>query len=586
MTRRSLVFLFLLGLAVPLAIAQFQSLPGYMDADYYFGGGIQLAKGDGFHEPYLWNYLADPHGLPTPSHAYWMPLASIVSALGMWLTGQTTFASARLGFLLLAALVPPLTSLLAFRLTSNRASSLLSGLLACFPIYYAPFLPVTDNYGIYMLLGISFFLLLSFLLQNESSAGTAKSRNESSARTAKSPDFAPKSGDFGLRVARLPTNYQLSITFFLLGLLSALASLARSDGLLWLGLSLLAAVWHAGKQVHRYTGTQVDTEHLSPSRVTTKLPNYATSTFIFHLSSFIFPLLLGFLLLASPWYARNLQTFGSLMAPGGTRALWLTNYNDTFAYPASQLTFDFWLASGWDAILQARLAALQLNLLNAFAAQGGIFLFPFILIGLWIFRKDARIRFAVLAWILLLAAMTLVFPFAGPRGAFFHAGAALQSIWWCLAPVGLDATVAFARRRGWFDDRAFVIFRGALVGIAILMTAVVFVIRVLPGWEREDGHYAKVESLLVQQGAPTDAIIIVRNPPGYNIVTDRQAIALPTGGVPSILAVAARYHARYLVLEPEGTSDALRALYDAPDSNPSFRYLGETDGNRLYEILR
>ena len=50
---RFLRLLFLLGLAVPLAIAQLQSLPGYMDADYYFGGGIQLAQGNGFNEPYL-----------------------------------------------------------------------------------------------------------------------------------------------------------------------------------------------------------------------------------------------------------------------------------------------------------------------------------------------------------------------------------------------------------------------------------------------------------------------------------------------------------------------------------------------------
>ena len=163
MTRRDLLILFVLGLAVPLVIARFQSLPGYMDADYYFGGGIQLARGNGFNEPYLWNYLADPQGLSTPSHAYWMPLASLVAAAGMWLTGQTTFAAARIGFILLAALVPPLTSLLAFRLTSNRTLSLLSGFLACFPIYYAPFFPVTDNYAIYMLLGISFFFLLSSL---------------------------------------------------------------------------------------------------------------------------------------------------------------------------------------------------------------------------------------------------------------------------------------------------------------------------------------------------------------------------------------------------------------------------------------
>jgi hypothetical protein len=575
LSRRDLLLLFLLGLAVPLAIAQFQSLPGYMDADYYFGGGIQLAKGNGFTEPYLWNYLADPQGLPTPSHAYWMPLASLVAAAGMWLTGQTTFATARIGFILLAALVPPLTSLLAFRLTSNRTLSLLSGLLACFPIYYAPFLPVTDNYAIYMVLGVLYFLLVTNLHRT------------------------------------LITDHCSLITFFSLGLLSALMSLARSDGLLWLGLSFLVAAWFAGRQVHKYTGTHVDTytgTHVDtsdtttrnqlPNYPTTKLPNYQTTklpNYIFHLShlhlravqvSFIFFILLGFFLLTFFWYFRNFQIFGSPMAPGGSRALWITNYNETFAYPASQLTMQHWLASGWDAILLARLNALKLNLINAFAAQGGIFLFPFILIGLWILRRDVRVRFAALAWILLLVAMTVIFPFAGPRGAFFHAGAALQPVWWCLAPVGLDAVVAVARRKGMFDDRAFVVFRGALVGIAVLMTLAIFVIRVLPNWEREDGHYAKVESFLVQQGAPSNAIIIVRNPPGYNIVTGRSAIAIPSNGNPSILDVAARYNAHYLLLEPEGVSDALRELYDYPDHFPAFRYLGESNGNRLYEIIR
>ena len=288
----------------------------------------------------------------------------------------------------------------------------------------------------------------------------------------------------------------------------------------------------------------------------------------------------------SPWYARNLSAFGTLMAPGGNHALWLTEYNNTFAYPASQLTMQTWLASGWDAILQSRLEALKINLLNAFAAQGGIFLFPFILIGVWQYRRDVRVRFAALAWILLLFAMTVVFPFAGWRGAFFHSGAAIQPVWWVLAPIGLDSVVTFAREKGWFDNRAFFIFRASLVGIAIMMTAVIFMLRVLPGGAREDAFYAGVEQLLVQQGAPSDAVIIVRNPPGYNVVTGRSAIALPTGGIAAILAVAERYHARYLVIEPAGTSEELLAIYDHPDSNPSFRYLGESDGNRLYEILR
>ena len=87
MNWRHYLILFLVGLAVPIAVSRYQNLPGYMDADYYFAGGIQLAQGKGFTEPYIWNYLSDPQRLPNPSHTYWMPLASIISALGMWIMG-------------------------------------------------------------------------------------------------------------------------------------------------------------------------------------------------------------------------------------------------------------------------------------------------------------------------------------------------------------------------------------------------------------------------------------------------------------------------------------------------------------------
>ena len=58
---------------------------------------------------------------------------------------------------------PPLTATLAFRLSPNRQSALLSGLLAGFSTFYAPYLSVTDNFGLYMVLGASYFLLLSKL---------------------------------------------------------------------------------------------------------------------------------------------------------------------------------------------------------------------------------------------------------------------------------------------------------------------------------------------------------------------------------------------------------------------------------------
>jgi hypothetical protein len=90
MSRKIYFLLLFLALVVQLVVASAQEIPGYLDADYYYGGGLQLVRGQGFTEPYLWNYLDDPQSLPHPSHGYWMPLASILAALGMWLTGQET----------------------------------------------------------------------------------------------------------------------------------------------------------------------------------------------------------------------------------------------------------------------------------------------------------------------------------------------------------------------------------------------------------------------------------------------------------------------------------------------------------------
>ncbi len=132
MTRWVYVTLFILGLSVALVTSFFQPAPGYMDAEYYYAGGIRLASGYGFSELILWNYLDDPTGIPHPSHGYWMPLASILAAVGMALTKSLSFSAARIGSLILAGCLPPLTAAIANTLTLRGNASILAGLLAAF----------------------------------------------------------------------------------------------------------------------------------------------------------------------------------------------------------------------------------------------------------------------------------------------------------------------------------------------------------------------------------------------------------------------------------------------------------------------
>jgi len=521
MNWRHYTILFLIGLIVPFAVSRFQSLPGYMDADYYFAGGVQLAEGHGFTEPYLWNYLDDPVGLPHPSHTYWMPLASIVSAFGMWITGQSSYAAGRLPFILLSACVPLLTATLAFNISRQTRLAMVSGLLAIFSLYYAPFMPVPDNYALYMLLGGAFLL------------------------------FAP------FKQKWIPT---------VLGALAGLMTLARSDGLLWLGLAGLTLMW---KSTYKNDGTK----------------NTFKEWFNLVVSGVLF-VLVGYLLTMGFWHIRNLNLFGSFLTPGGGRLLWLQNYNQTFIYPPESLTRESFLQAGWDLALQNRVRALSSNVSNAFGAQGGIFLLPFILIGLWQLRHDLRTKIAVTGWLILFAVMTIIFPFAGSRGSFFHAGAAFQPYWWVTAPIGLDAVLSWARRHGQFRDKNAPYFlQGVLVLLAVFMTAYLINFRVIAsGWAKDDFIYSSVEEMFLDNGIGQRDIVIVRNPPGYFIASGRPSISLPFGDESTILAVAEKYNARYLVIEKGGTFASIQDLYEDPQSNPAFVYIGEVNEAKLYRI--
>ncbi len=521
MNWRHYIILFIIGFIVPFGISRFQHLPGYMDADYYFAGGIQLAEGKGFTEPYLWNYLDDPQGLPHPSHTYWMPLASIVSAIGMWITGQSTYAAGRGAFILLSACVPLLVAALAYSVSRQTRLAMVSGLLSIFSLYYAAFMPVPDNYALFMVLGSAFLLLV------------------------------PR-GEKWIPIA--------------LGALAGLLTLARSDGLLWLGLAGLTVIWRAAN--HEDGTKNIFGEPL-------KLI-VAAGVLVF----------LGYLVVMGGWHIRNLNLFGSFMAPGGGRLLWLENYNQTFIYPAENLTREGFLQAGWNAALQDRFAALSVNLGNMFAAQGEIFLFPFVLLGLWQLRHDLRTKIAVTGWLILFAVMTIIFPFAGSRGSFFHAGAAFQPYWWVVAPIGIDRVLAWLRTRGQFTDRnAPVVFQAFIVLLAMAMTVYLVNLRVIAsGWATDDLIYTAVEEKLLDSGISPQDVLIVRNSPGYFIASGRQSISLPFGDETTILAAAEKFGASYLVLENSGTFESIQDLYDHPEDNPSFFYLGEVNNARLYRI--
>lgn len=545
--------LFTIGVIIFLGIATQESAPGYMDADYYYANGLRIATTGHWNEPFLWNYLDEPEGLPHPAFTYWMPMAGIVSALGILLTGLNNFWGAKLGFVFIASCLAPLTAYLAFSITPKRWAAWLAGALSLFSGFYYAYLPTTETFGIYMILGILFFLLVMKLQKDANKFAIQFNPDQ---KIEKDYKFSSLTSSPGI--------------YLLVGLIAGLMYLTRADGVIWLGMALSVIILQGYK---RYI-------NCSRAGENNGIRYY-----------FWFPLFLAFgafLITVSPLMLRNIFSFGSIVAPGLGKAIWLTAYDELYAFPASQLTFTRWLSSGILEIIRIRGWALGINTLTAIAVQGSIFLAPLIVAGMWSKRIDWRVFIGAGGWLVSYLAMTLIFPFQGARGGFFHAGAGFQPLFWALSPAGLLIFIHWVSRfRNWEIKRALNLFVGGLVGLAIFMTVFVTWQRVIgdnraaPIWGINELAYQEVEVYLDGLDGPSEVVVMVNNPPGYYAMTGRQAIVIPDGDLHTTLLVARKYQASYLILD-ENYPQGLREIYLNPGNYSGIIFLETINLMQIY----
>ncbi|MBX3002768.1 MAG: hypothetical protein KF828_02355 [Anaerolineales bacterium] len=333
-----------------------------------------------------------------------------------------------------------------------------------------------------------------------------------------------------------------------LGALAGGLHLARAEGPLW----LLLALWAAWR--------------LAPRRG-------------------VWLSLAGYSAVMAPWWLRNLAAFGSPLAPGGSLGLWLTNYDELFSYPASQLTLQHWLASGWPAIVAARASALGQNLASTLVVSGLVALAPLVVWGAWRLRRHAAVQASVLAWLALLLVFSVIFPFAGARGGFFHAAAALQPLVWALAAAGLHAALEWgAARRGWELTRAGHIFSLGVLGLALALSAYAVQVRVSHGaWDAGYRHYVEVAEQLDAWGIAPETRVLVNNPAGFSLASGRPAIVIPHGGPGPAGQAAQRYDARLLILEANH-QPSWDAIYSAGPLLSSLQFLGEVGDTRIFRL--
>ena len=206
-------------------------------------------------------------------------------------------------------------------------------------------------------------------------------------------------------------------------------------------------------------------------------------------------------------------------------------------------------------------------------------------------RREKIIRFTLVGWGMTFMLMTLVFPYQGARGGFFHSSAAFQPLFWSLVPLGLDQVVNWGvQRRSWNPQQPRAVFGITLVVLAALLSAISVFQQVAPGdqavsaWNQSADKYARIEAFLVTAGARSEDKVMTTNPPGYYLAAGRAAIATPEADLTTLQFVMHRYGARYLILEMHHP-DALAEIYQHPiDNDFGFMFLNRIDDAIIYEI--
>jgi hypothetical protein len=249
-----------------------------------------------------------------------------------------------------------------------------------------------------------------------------------------------------------------------------------------------------------------------------------------------------------------------------------------------------WWSSGFE-IAKSRAWAFWQNIQTAFAVQGQIVLFPLIVWGIWRLRRDYWVQIGLTIWLVLLFIMTIIFPYQGARGGFFHTGAALQPFIWVLVPVGFQEFILWGQRiRNWNNNQSGKLFKVSLICLTFMISLVVIKSRVIgvssgnPSWGRSNYIYQQVDQYLESQNIQKDDIVMVNNPPGYYVASSHPAIVIPNEDENTVLDVSRRYRASFLLIESNHPY-SLDGLFRVPHDRSGFQFVAEIRGVMIYKIV-
>jgi Dolichyl-phosphate-mannose-protein mannosyltransferase len=477
--------------------------PAYPDSEYYVDVARSLHAGTGFNVDVVWifaevgGHIPAVPTLPIPSNAHWMPLASIVQVPFLAVFGDQAWASA-LPFAIIGAVAAPLTWYIARDAGAKPIVATGAAVLVAVPLLSAVYLAQPDNFSLYQPLVIGALWL--------------------GARGLKGSPWA----------------------FVGAGLLAALATWSRNDGVLVLVALGLAFAWDRWR-AWRSGGARVPA-----------IPFAAAVGCV-----------VVFLVVIAPWYVRQLEVFGSLSPSAASgKVLFIRDIGEwnSITTPA---TLEHLLGMGIGPLIGTRIGGLVAAVFIYTVLVAGFVLAPLMVVGGWARRRSVDFGpfFAYAA--LLFAFSAIVSAVHVPGGTFIHSAIALAPYSYILAFEGIVVIVAWVARRRprWDADRATRFFIGATIAFAVLL-ATVGAVSVHRTWSDRMARFEDVDAALTAAGAaPTDRVMSI-DAAGTKYWTGHGGVVLVNDPLATVEDVARAYDIKWLVLDRADSVESVAPILD------------------------
>jgi hypothetical protein len=390
--------------------------------------------------------------------------------------------------------------------------AVIGGLLPIFGGYYCAYYSAVDSFGLSMLLGYGYFLLISKLFEIEKT--------------------------------------KLYIYAIAIGVIAGLMHLIRAEGLLWAGM---IPIFFTSIGVKRHKNEGLKLNH-----------------WIFGGGLG----LITYFLIMLPWFLRNLRLFGSLTARGSSTNIFLTTYNDLFHYPVSELTITRWLRLGLPALVKQRINAAGINGLSLIGVQMLIVMLPFVIVAIWKNRHTAWVKVNLFGMTVIFLFFTIIFPLAGMRGSFFHSGTSFQIFLWSMAIIGLRHLVQVLPLNKGVDRKIFGRFLGiGFLTLFVGISGVLFYAKA-SSWDNGANELSIIDAQLKELEIPNSEIILINDPATFHWVTGRPSIVIPSGDEEVMRKVMERYRVNYAVIQINHPPE-LHEFYHNPEKEEGFDIIGQ-----------